>query len=86
MSLEQIAGLALALGAGGALGGLAALVLSGSRLARDVQAFGPALAAFLQGKPKPNRQELLAAYQELEAAAAAFAASLAKMRRLVPWK
>lgn len=67
MNFEQIAGLVLGLGIGGAVGALAALSAAAGKVKRSVESFGNAFRRYFGGKVDAESQELRESFENLEA-------------------
>ena len=81
MNAEQIAGLLVGLGIGGAVGAVAAVVVAASRLKASVDDFGMRFRAYIAGKTDPDSVDLAESFTTMEAGLARLLDSVNKARR-----
>lgn len=81
MRIDQVAGLLLGLGVGGAVGALAAVTLAASRIASAAQAFAVKFKAFMAGRTDPAALDLLEAYDDLDSDIRSLSDALVRAKR-----
>jgi len=84
--VEQIASLILGLGIGGAVGALATVLLSGTKLARAIEDFASRFKKYAATQSGAAIDELKASFAEVESSASRLIETVLRAKRALRWK